>query len=283
MKDSDCVVFLQSVLPRLRMRWPGFRKVRRQVCKRVDRRLRELGLADAHAYRDYLETHANEWSLLDEFCRIPISRFYRDRGVFDLLRERVLPQLAENIGAGELRCWSAGCASGEEPYTLTIIWRLALAKRFPNVALGIVASDVQLGMLDRARRACYKASSLKDLPQPWRPLAFDETEDGFRLKPQFRENVKFRRQDIRESMPDGPFHLILCRHLAFTYFDAELQRRMLDRFTDRLTPGGILVGGKQETLPSLPPSLAEARPNFGVYRKSDAASDDREGTLGRDL
>jgi len=265
MKDSDCVAFLQSVLPRLKMRWPGFRKVRRQVCKRVDRRLRELRLPDTRAYRDYLETHPDEWSLLDEFCRIPISRFYRDRGVFDFLRERVLPELAESIGAGELRCWSAGCASGEEPYTLTIIWRLCLAERFPNVSLHVLASDVQPGMLDRARRACYSASSLKDLPAPWRPLAFDETEDGFCLKPQFRENVGFHRQDIRESMPEGPFQLILCRHLVFTYFDADLQRRLLDALTDHLTPGGILVAGKQEPLPNLPKGLNPLSPNMGVY------------------
>ena len=77
MKDSDCVDFLQWALPRLGLRWPGFRKVRKQVCKRVDRRLRELGVPDAKTYRDFLEKHREEWSVLDSFCRIPISRFYR--------------------------------------------------------------------------------------------------------------------------------------------------------------------------------------------------------------
>ena len=99
MNDLDCVQFLQWALPKMRMRWPGFRKVRRQVCKRVDRRLRRLGLVGVAAYRAYLDDHPDEWSELDQLCRIPISRFYRDRGVFDLLRDDVLPSLAADTRA----------------------------------------------------------------------------------------------------------------------------------------------------------------------------------------
>ena len=114
MRDSRCVEFLQWALPRLRMRWPGFRRVRRQVCKRIDGRLRELGLDNTAAYQEYLENNPAEWHVLDDFCRISISRFYRDRSVFDCLRDDVLPNLAARaaaLGERQLRCWSAGCAS----------------------------------------------------------------------------------------------------------------------------------------------------------------------------
>ena len=94
MKNAECVDFLQWALPRLGMRWPGFRKVRRQVCKRIDRRLRELGLPDLAAYRIRLGQDSTEWKFLDGACRITISRFYRDRGVFDALGANVLPALA---------------------------------------------------------------------------------------------------------------------------------------------------------------------------------------------
>ena len=94
MKDEQCVRFLPWALPQLRMRWDGFRKVRRQVRKRLARRLRELGLADTEAYRDYLRRHAEEWHYLDTLCRITISRFYRDKGVYAALSEQVLPTLA---------------------------------------------------------------------------------------------------------------------------------------------------------------------------------------------
>ena len=81
MKDSECIGFLRWALPRLGLRWPGFRKVRRQVCKRIARRARELGLADVSGYRLPLDSHAPEWDALAALCTVSISRFYRDRGV----------------------------------------------------------------------------------------------------------------------------------------------------------------------------------------------------------
>ncbi|MBM4089995.1 MAG: hypothetical protein FJ276_11330 [Planctomycetes bacterium] len=95
MTDRECVEFLQWALPQLSLRWPGFRRVRRQVHKRIVRRLSELGLRRIADYRAYLDTHAAEWSVLDAMSRISISRFYRDRDVFEHLRDAVLPELAE--------------------------------------------------------------------------------------------------------------------------------------------------------------------------------------------
>jgi chemotaxis protein methyltransferase CheR len=106
MKHDDCVGFLQWALPRLRLRWPGFRRVRRQVCQRLGRRLRELGLGELQAYQLYLGNHPAEWQVLDGLCRITISRFYRDRTIFVALEREVLPVLARQVlvrGEGELR------------------------------------------------------------------------------------------------------------------------------------------------------------------------------------
>jgi chemotaxis methyl-accepting protein methylase len=83
MSDSQCVAFLKWALPRLGMRWAGYRKVRRQVCNRARRRASELGLSDLNAYRRYLEAHPGEWAVLDSLTPITISRFYRDHGTFD--------------------------------------------------------------------------------------------------------------------------------------------------------------------------------------------------------
>ena len=122
MKDLQCTEFLKWCLPVLRFSWPGFRKVRKQVCKRLTRRTGELGLPDLVAYREYLVSHHEEWQVLDSLCRVTISRFYRDRRVFDVLRFEILPTLARRAltdAEKEVRCWSAGCCSGEEPYTHT--------------------------------------------------------------------------------------------------------------------------------------------------------------------
>lgn len=269
MKDADCVTFLQWALPRLHMRWPGFRKVRKQVCKRIDRRLHELALPDAEAYRSYLETHLGEWAVLDRCCRISISRFYRDRGVFDHLRNSILPLLATIARASSdrvLRCWSAGCASGEEAYTLNIVWRLCIRPKFPDVTMHLVATDSDSGMLDRARSGSYSASSLHDLPREWLTIAFIPLANLFLVKPEFRHGIEWRLQDIREELPSEDFHLILCRHLAFTYFDEALQRQTLDRLVGKLTPGGILVTGKQELLPHQPAQLEPCGNQMGIYR-----------------
>ncbi len=128
--------------------------------------MHDLGLVEMRAYRTYLETHPDEWSRLDHFCRIPISRFYRDRGVFDRLAETVIPSLSRALlrrDRRELRCWSAGCASGEEPYTLRLMWAFRLQRWFPDIGLGVVATDADANLLRRAERACYAASSLKEL------------------------------------------------------------------------------------------------------------------------
>src|SRR4051794_22880954 len=94
MRDPEVVRFLQWVLPQLGLRWQGFRNVRGTVYKRLHKRMVELGVHDVHAYRARLESHPEEWSFLDAMCRIPISRFYRDRAVFDALREEIFPERA---------------------------------------------------------------------------------------------------------------------------------------------------------------------------------------------
>jgi chemotaxis protein methyltransferase CheR len=252
------------------MRWPGFRKVRRQVGKRIARRLRVLDLEGLPAYRAYLDRHPREWLTLDEMCRISISRFYRDRGVFDLLKNGVLPDLARAAlarGDKGIQAWSAGCASGEEAYTLKIVWELGLQRKFPSVSLDITATDAERQLLDRAHRGCYRASSLKDFPPEWLTLAFSRSGDDFCVRDVFRRGIEFRLQDIRREQPAGLFHLILCRHLVFTYFDEPLQREMLSQITARLHPAGFLVTGKQESLPTRTEDILQPyQPHSGIFQ-----------------
>ena len=268
-KDSDCVAFLQWALPRLRMRWAGFRRVRRQVCKRIGRRLGELGLPDTDAYREFLEAQPEEWSRLDALCRITVSRFHRDRGVFQLLVDVVLPELAgiaRDRGDPALRCWSAGCASGEEPYTLAMAWHFCVRERFPGLSLRVLATDADEHLLERAREGVYAESSLRDLPEDWRRLAFDRRDDRWWIRPPFQEPTKLERQDIRTTLPDDGFHLILCRNLVFTYFDESLQREILPRIASRLHPGGALLVGVHETFPTTESGLSAWFPGAGIYR-----------------
>ncbi len=272
MKDADCVQFLQSVCPQLRMRWAGFRKVRRQVCKRIDRRLKELGLPSIASYSAYLNSHRGEWEVLDSLCRISISRFCRDQRVFDFLTKTVLPELARSAvasGQSTLHCWSAGCASGEEPYTLSMLWQLGVCPQLRDLApidLDVVATDADPHLLKRAENGCYPASSLRNLPPSWVSLAFERAGDDYRVRERFRQRVRFLRQDIREEWPAGPFQLILCRNLVFTYFEPALQREILSKMLSRLAAGGAVVIGRRESLPPETSALEDWNPSLGIYR-----------------
>jgi chemotaxis protein methyltransferase CheR len=268
--DQTCIDFLQWSLPRLGHRWPGYRKVRRLIAKRLNRRVAELGLAGLSAYRTFLLNEPAEWRQLDAMCRVPISRFYRDRGAFDVIVGQLLPELAAKANArGEeaVKCWSAGCASGEEPYTLTIAWRLCVARNWPAVKLNVLATDVDEIMIQRARAACYGRSSLKDLPQEWVDRALIRRGSVFCVAPEFRAGVEFARQDIRQLMPGGPFDLILCRNLVFTYFDEALQRRIADQLRERLLLGDFLVLGSHEALPAGVSGFVRLSPNLPLYRR----------------
>jgi len=241
----DCVAFLQWALPRLGRRWPGYRKVRRQVCRRVRRRAAELGLGSLAAYRDHLERHPEEWRVLDGLMHVTISRFCRDRGVFEFLRDEVLRP--------GMRIWSAGCASGEEPYTLALLCGDA----------EILATDVDPAVLRGAEAARYPPTALRELAPDLRAQAFSA--DGV-LDPRIRRRVRFMRHDVREPPPDGPFDLVLCRNVAFTYFDDPTQRTTLERIARVTAPGGALVIGAHEALPAGQQAFEPWAPEHGVHR-----------------
>ena len=181
--------------------------------------------------------------MLEAMCRIPLSRFYRDHGLFDYLGEVKLPEMARVAlvrGERELCCWCAGCASGEEPYTLNILWHLLLASRFPDLTLGIIATDVDARMIRRAENACYGPGSLREVPETWLDIIFEQSEEHYRVRSQFRAGIQFRVQDIRVEFPNGPYHVIFCRNLVFTYFNEEMQQQ--------LTASGYRFGVAVETI-----------------------------------
>jgi chemotaxis protein methyltransferase CheR len=237
------------------LRWAGFRRVRRQVCRRLRGRVAELGLPGPPAYRARLLADPDEWAVLDGLMSVTISRFARDRAVFAALEHDVVPALMAAARAGgrtRLRAWSAGCASGEEPATLALLWNVALAASHPGLTLDVLATDVGDAVLERARRAVYAPGTLRELPDPWVDGGFDRRPDGtLALRAEHRGLVTVRRHDVRAAPPEGvaAFDLVLCRNLAFTYFTPDVQRAVLARLATALRPGGALVIGLHERLP----------------------------------
>lgn len=233
------------------------------------RRMRELGVDDFSAYRARLESDPTEWRVLDQCCHITISRFFRDKGVFAALRARILPDIAARASreGRNVQIWSAGCASGEEPYTIKILWDLDLAVAYPTVSLSIVASDVDDEMLARAREGCFAPSSLHELPPPLVDQAFEQVGSLLRIKTRHRQSIEFVAQDLRSEMPAHLFDLILCRYVVFTYFSVPLQRDVTRRMLERLRPGGYFVIGTHERLPDMYPELASLVGEPQIFQK----------------
>lgn len=249
MKDNQCVNFLQWALPRLNLRWQGFRKVRRQVCRRIATRIDELELGDILEYQRYLHDNRAEWDVLNRLCRVTISRFYRDRVVFDYFASDVFPVITENFHRKNhrtIRVWSCGCASGEEPYTVAILWHYGIRHRFPDIRLEILATDIDPVLIARARTACYEMSTLHEIPSELRGHAFEETVDGYCLKDCIKRYVRFQLQDVRQESPRGKYQVVLCRNLAFTYFASQVQQEIIRQISQVMEQGGVLITGRHE-------------------------------------
>lgn len=260
--------FMQWALPQMQMRWPGFRRVHKQVCKRLARRLTELKLSDLDGYRHHLCSNPDEWQHLDGLCRVVVTRFYRDKRVFAEVVEGILPSLAaaaQSSGRKTVKAWSIGSASGEEVYTLAILWHHLLVPRFPGMALSILGTEVDGQLIERSHRACYPGGTIKNLPEVLRSAAFQPGNDEYCLKPHYQKMVAFHRQDIRTELPEETFDLILCRNLVFTYYDQPLQKELLQRIMTRLRPGGWLLLGVHESLPVHSEALTVVSERLGLY------------------
>lgn len=238
-----CADFLQWALPRMELRWAGFRRVRGQVCKRIQRRFAALGLSDLDEYRAFLAAHPQEWDTLRPLCRVTISRFYRDRATWDELRTVHLRGLCQHRGM--IRAWSAGCASGEEPYTLAMI---ATADEIP---VRVVATDFDPVLLERATHRRYPLAAVRDLPQDLRDRFLREIDKNtIELSPEVSVPVGFFEQDLRSTCPSGPFDVVSCKNLAFTYFAEDLQLSVARRIHASLHSHGLLVTGRHEAPPA---------------------------------
>jgi SAM-dependent methyltransferase len=151
-----------------------------------------------------------------------------------------LERAALRDGRERLRAWSAGCASGEEAYTVALLWP----------AMDVLATDMHPAVLDRARRAAYPSSSLRELTASERERGFTASGGEHVVRPEVAARVTIAGHDLRDPSPDGPFDLVLCRNVAFTYLDDAAQRAVLDRLARALRPGGALVTGLHEAPPA---------------------------------
>jgi chemotaxis protein methyltransferase CheR len=252
--------FLEEALPPLGLSPSAHR--RRGIKRRLARRMESQGIHEFTRYLEFIRRTPGEARFLRALLPVTISRFFRNRQMWKVLAAGVLLPLATR--GGEVMAWSAGCASGEEPYTLALTWRDLPGVRPP---LSILATDVDSAVLERVGEGLYGGSSLKEAPPSLLSEYFVPEGSLFRLRKEVRRSVTFLRHDMAVEDPPGLFHLILCRNAAFTYFGEASRLDTARKIAAALLPGGHLVIGRTERLPREADALfAPAFPEQNIDR-----------------
>jgi chemotaxis protein methyltransferase CheR len=218
--------------------------------RRIAVRMRASGAHTYAEYRSVLDRDPQEYERLKDTITINVTQFYRNTETWVLVSTSLLPQVCSDA-RGEVRAWSAGCASGEEPYTLAMLIADHLEKQGRGDRLdqvSIDATDVDRTCLERARAARYHADALTDVPTHLVERYFESRDGECRVVDRVRQRVHVRFSDLcTEPPPRRGYHLILCRNVVI-YFGRAAQERVFSAFAESLAPGGFLVLGKVESL-----------------------------------
>jgi two-component system, chemotaxis family, CheB/CheR fusion protein len=218
------------------------------VKRRVTKRMHEVGVEGFTEYVDYLEVHPDEFEALFNTILINVTAFFRDREAWDHLEAEALPRILAARGEGEpIRVWSAGCAAGQEAYSVAMVFAEALGPEEFSSRVKIYATDVDEEALTQARHGSYDANEVADVPEALRDRYFSTEDDRCVFRKDLRGSVIFGRNDLVQDAPISRIDLLLCRN-TLMYFHAETQERIVGRFHFAMKSSGLLFLGKSEML-----------------------------------
>jgi chemotaxis methyl-accepting protein methylase len=218
--------------------------------RRIATRLRSLDLQSYRQYADYLDAHPEEYARLIDAFTINVTDFFRDAPVYDIFRDSIVPDmLAHKLSSRHrmIRAWSAGCATGEEPYSVAMCFLDAMTGYDSRFLLSVLGTDVDENVLRKAKAASYPIKGLSQIPEEYRERFVIVREDSFEVKPSVTKHVKFRRLNLFTDRPISVVDVIFCRNV-FIYFNREQQDKVLESFWSALSRGGYLVLGRSEKL-----------------------------------
>jgi len=220
------------------------------LIRRVVSRMRVAGAGDCVDYLAYLDEHPAEYTTLFDSILINVTGFFRDEAAWGYVRETLLPELLALKPAEEpVRVWSAGCASGEEVYTLAMLFAEAVGLDAFCHRVKIYATDVDEEALAQARQGAYDDQDLESVPASLRTRYFERVGPRHVFRPDLRHAIVFGRQDVLRDAPISRVDLLVCRN-TLMYFDSEAQGRILARFRMALVEAGYLFLGKAELIPA---------------------------------
>jgi chemotaxis protein methyltransferase CheR len=209
----------------------------------MKRRLTSLRLKRGYAtFAQYFEAISADKKLFYEFLdrmTINVSEFFRNPGRWDVLENKILPRLVKQ--SPRLKCWSAACSTGEEPYTLSLI---LMRKRYDATLL---ATDIDEGALTKAKQGVYTERSLQDCPKEFIDKYFIKDALSYRISDEVKKKVTFKKHNLLADPFDSGFDLIVCRNVMI-YFTEEAKHDLYQKFSKALKPGGVLFVGSTEQI-----------------------------------
>jgi two-component system CheB/CheR fusion protein len=221
---------------------------RTSLMRRVQRRMNQVGAEGYADYIDQLQVNADEFVALFNTILINVTGFFRDPDAWDYLRDEVIPALlAERSPEEPIRVWSAGCAAGQEAYSLAMAFADAIGVEAFRQRVKIYATDVDEEALSQARQAAYTPAELEGVPEPKVAEYFEQQGSRYSFRKDLRRSVIFGRNDLVQDAPISRIDLLVCRN-TLMYFNADTQTKILERFHFALSPRGMMFLGKAEML-----------------------------------
>ena len=237
---------------------------RAAVLRRIERRMQVNGLRTLEGYRDFLHEHAHERPALLKDMLISVTNFFRDREAFEALEREVIPRLFEQSSEEtRIRAWSAGCATGEEAYSLAMLLTEAAA---PNSAsVQVFATDIDDDAIAHARHGFYSSAVATDVSASRVVRFLNREDDGYRVQKSLREKVLFARHNVLQDPPFSKLDLIVCRNLLI-YLNRDVQAHALEMFHFALRPGGYLFLGSSESAEVVSKFFTPVDKKHRIYR-----------------
>ena len=222
---------------------------RASLMRRVKKRMSDVGIEGFEQYEDYLEIHSQEFTELFNTILINVTSFFRDKEAWDYIASEIIPNILEAKTPGStIRLWSAGCATGEEAFSLAILMAEALGIEASRRQVKIYATDIDDEALEQARKGIYSTSSLENMPEELQKKYFDSSKSSRSVfRQDLRRTIIFGRHDLMHDAPISRLDLLLCRN-TLIYFNREAQQRIVARFHFALKDTGYLFLGRAETI-----------------------------------
>jgi chemotaxis protein methyltransferase CheR len=248
--------------------WDGYRRVRKGVKKRISRHMQQLGCRSVDEYLHILEGHEEVRHHCECLMTVSVSRFFRDRMLWKIIENHIMPEILSK-NTEKVKFWDAGCACGEEVYSMKMLWEI-LHSQFDSMPdLEIWATDINQVYLKKAQEGIYSLSSIKEVEWKLREIyfVFQEDKKKFKIDPSLRKGIIWKAHNMLHDFDENNFEIIFLRNNLLTYYIDETKQTAFQKVVKSLAQGGFLVIGSHEKLPFESNNLVPFHDQPYIFRK----------------